>query len=539
MRFFKTADTTKLIRQIAAEAVNITYNETFFDIDGNLLEKKIPNHNTYTIDTVDYIIIPNYGIIHILGESTALFNAVVADIEAKFHEMYRMAATKFGMPSIPIAGNGTTQYIGITQPVNVNSTTGFVKFVTNTHVDSIATGIHFIWNISSDGMPVSHYTKDTQKALYSLSSIVVETHDQINLPDGFRNPDYPSYRDYQRYTSGRLKVEPMDFHPNYGIHRELTKYFPDVARSKKNPIFSKCSRTIRLVDWNWFVPYSISLDSILTWSEQIKMGLLDTEPCEELTYKCITTNTPIYDDCYVFDIIERTIEETIEDSDLHKYPDAVVVNPEGLDAKAVETKTMDTKAAETKAMDEELDASDEESDTRRRRKVKRTQKINPKKVEKPNPKKTAKEKPKVVPKVIPRIIKRGNREPTKMIRIRYQKKYDTPKCVLISPYYMHLFGLIDAVDEFEKQTNTKVLVYRTRSPRSVYDTINLSNADQLTKQILIQLYKGAFFKGYQKVHTTDSKIVLSYGSYGSAFRSANLFNPDPHIIGHLLHEVKE
>ena len=41
MRFFKTADISKLTRQIAAEVINITYGETFFDINGNILEEKI------------------------------------------------------------------------------------------------------------------------------------------------------------------------------------------------------------------------------------------------------------------------------------------------------------------------------------------------------------------------------------------------------------------------------------------------------------------------------------------------------------------
>lgn len=553
MRFFKTTDVNKLLKQIAAEMVNITYGETYFDKDGNLLEKKLPNHNVYNIDTVEYSIVPNYGNVHILGDSV-LFNSLVNNIETKFHEMCRIASTKFGMLTIPVASNGTTQYMCVTQPNIVNCTSGNMKFTINARPDTIPSGFHFLWNITSDNIPISFYTKNAPSALYSLSSIVVETGGQIDLPDGFKGPDYPSYKDYKISASGRLRVEPMDFHPNYGVHRELTKYFPDAAKSKKKLIFAKCSRPIKLVNWDWIKPYSISSESSFDWAEQIRMGLLDTEPSEEVMHTCVATNVPIYDDCYVFDITERMIEEIIEEKDLLKYTNAVIVEDEP--SAPVEDEKKSSKKPKPKkskkksnqesdsensnsdrenAEDDEDDDDDEDEILRPKRKSKAKSKAKAKAKAKAAPVKASAKAP---VKVAPKIIKRGAKEPTKMIKIKYAKEYDTPKCVLISPYYMHLFGHLDAVTEFEKATKTKVLVYRTKSPRNILEVIESSSADALTKKLLIQLYQGAYFKDYRTIATADKNVSLTYSNGGSSGYSNSLLVSDTSIVGHLVSEIR-
>ena len=539
MRFFKTTDVNKLLKQIAAEMVNITYGDTYFDKDGNLLEKKVPNHNVYNIDTVEYNIVPNYGNIHILGTST-IFDNIVRGIEAKFHEMGRLASTKFGMLTIPVASNGTTQYMCVTQPNAINYTSGNVKFSINDRSDIIPQGIHFLWNITSDFIPVSFYTKNSPSVLYSLSSIVVETDGQIDLPDGFKGPDYPSYKDYKISTTGRLRAEFMDFHPNYGIHRELPKYFPDIARSKKKLIFSKCSRSIKLVDWNWIKPYSISSESSFDWAEQIRMGLLDTEPSEEVMYTCIATNVPIYDDCYMFDITERMIEETIEEKDLAKYPNAVIVENEPPVPEVDEKKS--TKKSKPKKSKKNSKASDsDEQDNSDKSENDETPLPKPKAKPGAKPKakaKTAATLKKTPIKVAPKIIKRGAKEPTRMIKIKYPKEYDTPKCVLISPYYMHLFGHLDAVAEFEKATKTKVLVYRTKAPRSIIEVIESSSADALTKKLLIQLYQGAYFKDYRTITTANKDVSFTYTTGGLRGYSDSLLVSDTSIVGHLQNEIQ-
>ena len=561
MRFFKTIDVNKLSKQIAAEMVNITYGETYFDKDGNLLEKKLPNHNVYNIDTVEYSIVPNYGNVHILGDSV-LFNSLVNNIETKFHEMCRIASTKFGMLTIPVASNGTTQYMCVTQPNIVNCTSGNMKFTINARPDTIPSGFHFLWNITSDNIPVSFYTKNALNALYSLSSIVVETGGQIDLPDGFKGPDYPSYKDYKISASGRLRVEPMDFHPNYGVHRELTKYFPDIAKSKKKLIFAKCSRPIKLVNWDWIKPYSISSESSFDWVEQIRMGLLDTEPSEEVMHTCVATNVPIYDDCYVFDITERMIEEIIEEKDLPKYPNAVIVEDEpSTNAEDEKNLKPKSKTKSKKKSSKESDSEDEKSNSDRENSEddenneedEDDNEDDDDEDEIPRPKRKAKAKAKskakakAAPvkvsakapvKVAPKIIKRGAKEPTKMIKIKYAKEYDTPKCVLISPYYMHLFGHLDAVTEFEKVTKTKVLVYRTKSPRNILEVIESSSADALTKKLLIQLYQGAYFKDYHTITTADKNVSLTYSNNGSSGYSNSLLVSDTSIVGHLVSEIR-
>lgn len=532
MRFFKTNDVNKLLKQIVTEMVNITYGETYFDKDGNLLEKKLPNHNVYTIDTVEYSIVPNYGNVHVLGNPT-LFNSLINNIEIKFHEMYRIASTKFGMLNIPVASNGTTQYMCVTQPNIVNCTSGNIKFTFNDRITTIPQGFHFLWNITTDPIPVSFYTGNTPNALYSLSSIVVETNGQIDLPDGFKGPDYPSYKDYKVSSSGRFRVEPMDFHANYGIHRELTKYFPDVAKSKKKPIFDKCSRSIKLVNWDWIKPYSISPESSFDWAEQIRMGLLDTEPSEEVMHVCAATNVPIYDDCYVFDITERMIEEIIEEKDLPKYPNAVIVEDEPSVPAEDEKKPKKSKKKSSKKSDSEDEKYNSDLESFENYEKDEDEKLQPK------IKAKAQAKAKVAPvKTASKIIKRGSKEPTNMIKIKYAKKYDTPKCVLISPYYMHLFGHSDAVAEFEKATKTKVLVYRTKSPRNILEVIEGSSADVLTKKLMVQLYQGAYLTDFYTITTADTNVKLTYFSNGLNGYSDDLLVSDPVIVGHLVSRVR-
>ncbi len=558
MRFFNTTDINKLLKQVAAEVINITYGETYFDAEGELLEAKVPGHNVYNIDSVEYAIVPNIGFIHILGGQQSTYQSLAQAIEAKYHEMFRVAATKFGMPKIPIASSGTTQYIAISQP-SITSTPGVVKFVQNARCESVPPGFHFLWNISSDPIPVSYYTKGSPTALYSLSSIVIDTSDTIQLANGFKSPDYPSYEDYKIAKKGNLQVEPVDFHPNYGIHRELAKHYPDVYKGQKKLLFSKCSRPIRLVKWDWLKPYSINSEAAMDWQQQIRMGLFDTEPSEEVNQTCIVTNMPIYDDCYVFDIYERNIEETIDEKDLPKYPNAVIIpdsdsEPDSKDVdgdaeeKSTKKKATKKKATKKKVVhdsDEEDNASDDRAansdganseEDEEDSSTKKKKKACAKTVKKAVTKTTKKEKDLPKPKT---IIRRGAKEPTKMVKIVYTKKYDTPKCVLISPYYVHLCGYLDAVANFEKITKTKVMVYRTRSPVSVTEIIDNSNAQELTKTILHALYREAYFKDYNGFAIpSDIKFKLGFQGAQARSNSATLFIPDTNVIASLYSSIQ-
>ena len=523
MRFFKTADISKLTRQIAAEVINITYGETFFDINGNILEEKISGHNVYVLDTVEYAITPNYGRIHILNED--IYKNIRSNFSIEYNRLFRQVIEKFGTPKIPVAYNGTTQYMCITQPFDINNSPGSISFIYDERDPTIPDNINFVWYITSKPIPISDYTIDNASALYSLSSIVVETTGQITLEDGFKGPNYPSYKDYKKYSDGQLLIEPINFHPAYGIHLELSKHYSSVIKSKNKFVFSNCTRPIKLVNWEWIKPYSINSDSMFDWARQIQMGLIDTEPNEEVTNNCIVTNMPIYDDCYVFDIIERMVEETIEEKNLTKYPGAIIVN-ESTDLPDKNTKSKTKPKPDPESETETKPKTKPKTETKPETKS-IVKKIVPKPAMKPESTKL------VVNKVTPKIIKRGSKEPTKMIKILYPKKYDNPKCVLISPYFMHLFGLLDAVSEFEKITKTKVLVYRTKSPKQVTEVISNSSANELTKNILVALYNGACASDYQTLEIPNQNIYLNFHYVVNRINSEIIINMDNNIIyGH-------
>ncbi len=447
--------------------VNITYGETYFDDNGDLLNAKIPNHNTYTIDSVEYQIFPNIGILHVLASVEDFVESIQHLLERTFHEKSAAAAAKFGPLKSNNVTNTSTQYLTVT-----HTNAAFINKVMF-DVDDITNGLdptaNFVWFLKSGDIPISGVTKGRSDAIYSLSSIILDTIGALSLPNGYRHCDYPSYCHYAK----GLKIHPdvIDYHPSYGIHRELVKHYPNVMQPTKPLVFAlkPHNRPVTLVKWEWLQFYSINPDSGISAIDQVNMGLFDTSPNEEVTYKCFITNAPIYDDCYVFDIISRNIRENIKEKDLpaylERYPDLIVHHEDD-------------------------------------------------------------KKTKIAPRVIKRgVIKRGTLATEKTICIQYVKKYDTPRCILVSPYYMHLMDMVSPVDTFENLTETSVLIYRTKSPVTIDDAIRQSSASEETKKILTTLYDSAKNTGIRELSCADETIKFMY--HGEKSISSDLLLETP------------
>ena len=460
MKFFRNANMHLLTRRIVGEMINIMFGETYFDENGNILSEKKPNHNSYIIDSVEYQVTPNIGFIHVIGTDD-LFNTLASTLEDSYKDLIGAVTVKFGLPRLQTAEVISTQYLTVTNTTNGKFPE--IKIVCSAQpLTDLSTFTTFVWNIIKGNVPVSNYTKKRRNVIYSLSSIVVDTTDSISLPDGYKHCDFPSYLNYTKGTS--LHIEPIDYHPSYGIHRELVKHYDDVEKPKKKQRFSIICRPVYLAKWEWLKLYSINPDSNISRSEQIKMGLFDTEPNEEVTYRCFITNAPIYDDCYVFDIKSRIVVEVIDEKCLQDYPNAQVID------------------------DTYVNPPTEE--------------------ETPNTKPKKKTKP--IKAATPQIIKRGTQTTIKTIKIKYTKHYDTPRCILVSPYYAHLMDSIDPVREFEYATDTQVVVYRTKSPISTLDAIKYSNAPAITKKILELLYNSAYITAAKTLRCSDNNITFRY-----------------------------
>ena len=500
MKFFTKTGHDAALKKIVGEMINITLGETYFDNNGALLDEKKANHNTYVIDSVEYQIYPNIGLIYIIDSDVTLYNVCKNVLERLFRDALRLLADKFGTRDISSPINVTTQYLTILNTQSALLQNIQFLFGGDPTGDITSKTANFTWRVLLGEMPISKYSYTTSH-IYSLSSIVLDNIGAIALPDGFRHSDYPSYKNYVKGNS--LHVNALDIHPSYGIHNELLKYFPNVVRPTKSLVFGTITkRPITLVKWEWLKPYSINPESNISWFDQIKMGLLDTEPSEEVSYNCFVTNAPIYEDCYVFDIIERTVEEFIDEKDLDKYPDATVCRVPEKKAPDVTVSNSNApakgKTSGVKVVKPPVTRSALKS------KTKTAEKSKTKTAEKSNSKTTEKS-----------IIKRGSNSPTNMIKITYSKKYTTPKCILISPYFVHLMDSSNQIDEFEKLADATVLIYRTKSPVTTEEIIQKCSAPDQTKKVLSLLHQSATIKEYNTVTCADKSIIFRYGKQGS------------------------
>jgi hypothetical protein len=477
MKYFRTTgNQTKDLERIAGEMINISLCSTYYE-DGILLDNPKLSHNSYLIDSVEYEIHPNCGLVIFRVPDNSYMHTL---IEPKFREMMVKLGNKFGMKKAGTGISGTTQYMMIE---NKTAALGHVDIqivggAGRRFFENFPASANFIWCIvenddASEHLPVAGYSHKNfpqVEKLLSLSSIIYDANDTFNLPDGDRSPDFPSITSYNSYKKGLIFDKKITYSANVGLTVEIAKIY-GIANYTKY-IENKCyelpltvvSRPIRYVKWKNIRPHT-SFEGALSWIEQINKGSLDEDiNCEtdddirlqkksekNEIQRCYITGCPIYEDCYVFDIYERKIIEYIPAADIKKYPDATIIVDEPLENKT---------------------APESDNTTRGRG---RGRGISRKK----------RGASTVVPAVKKPVIRRGAKGPApNLIKISRVIEYDTPRCILVSPFYVHCASYDDQISEFENKTNTKVLVYRTFSPTTLEAVINASNASELHKKIL-------------------------------------------------------
>ena len=101
-----------------------------------------------------------------------------------------------------------------------------------------------------------------------------------------------------------------------------------------------------------------------------------------------------------------------------------------------------------------------------------------------------------------------------MLKIKYKISYDAPKCVLISPFYMHCAEMGDQVINFENKTNTKVLVYRTFCHTTAVEVIENADITDQHKKILNSINQGGkLVTNNGKSYIDTSAVKLTYQGY--------------------------
>lgn len=288
-------------------------------------------------------------------------------------------------------------------------------------------------------------------------------------------------------------------------------------------------------------------ESLKDESEELQKS--KSKPTTE-TYKCFITGIPIYEDTYVFDVYQQILEEVIDVNDFDKYPGAEIIPMEVIVVPDVEVKTNPSESKTTNANDEESEAEEdgetEENDqyvssyVRRRRERERKRKEAEKKKKEVAKKKNAaalKKKKEAEKKMAESLklanelvkqrreekasgktstvsddtlkdalvdgttkkkmpLKRGQKKAVELIKIRRTVNYDTSRHLLVSPFYVHCMGINDVVSKFERDTGTKVLVFRTFSPRTLTNVINsIEDLQPPHRQFLHEFNCGATYTG--------------------------------------------
>lgn len=556
MKIFNNGTFAQSLRKIVGEIVNITYNKTYY-VDGVLQDKPKTKHNLYICESIEYEIIPNMGYLylyrkddmHDAGSFSEIDESTVRVIAVEFGKMLNEVVSKFGYEnvSIPIAQPGTTQYLLMNNPADKQQQ-GVVKFTENIDVtiDNLAE-TDFVWQIISKEVEIPYVTPNTTK---SLASIIFDEIGIFDLPDGYRNANFPSLAEYKIATSGRLSQNLLVANINLGLTFEIPKhYMPaeeldallDYPKKKTNKIryigeetnaiFTQCQRVIHFVKYEWLRFYESDKYSDLNIYKQVKYGMFDKEldPDDERTSKpvCFITGIPIYGDCYVFDIYRQQIEEMINEDDLDKYPNAKVITEE-MEAEEKEICEL------LKSGRHNVNPNDpyyyafpsEKEDIKELLRAKRAAKaIGAKAIGAKGKKKVAQsdtdadqdDEPEKKKSQTPKILKRGVKisKQVKMIKIRYWKDYDTKRCVLISSWYMHLAikngknVIYDKVNHFENMSGCRVVVYRTFCPVTCEQVITESNATDLDKKIMLAICQNGRFGNKLLMAETPDNVEIN------------------------------
>ena len=104
-------------------------------------------------------------------------------------------------------------------------------------------------------------------------------------------------------------------------------------------------------------------------------------------------------------------------------------------------------------------------------------------------------------------IKRGQSQPVELVKIRRVLQFDTPKHLLISPYFIHCMNLKNPIEIFERMTKTKVLVFRTKVPRDIHNVIDLIDTTTLRKKVLHNLANCANINNTKDVLVTKDSTL--------------------------------
>jgi hypothetical protein len=478
------------IMMIAKEMINIETGITYFDDDGNRTAKPKPGHNTYVLDDVSYEVHPNIGVVYAFDKVDNLTIACINNACDTLFEDETIVGRSSGSA-------GTTQYLYVSDDSKEPRNTKYLSTAISTYPRSHNNS--FVWfiytNLSSINNGSSLYvpffnsaTVPQETQLLSLSTIILDCDHFLILEDKYISPDLPSIHMYQRFVSGYIYDRLIRVGQQTGIREEIASNFLKLTKGHAS---AKILHNIFWIDWD-DVDANHLIECGLNWDEQVKRQALKKYDKEELdtrsiankkNYRCILTGVPIYEDCYVLDIYEQEVIQSVNVKDLED----VITNGGILynTSKVVEINTKKSSKFKT------------DVETSGHKKIVKNKKINC--VDGTD-----------INKLKGRTVSKKKRSAKidQFVDVIVTVRYDNPMHVLMSPYGMHCYMKITGSEHFENMTKSNVIIYRSFCPRLAVDVINSIDASDIYKKILnaanIKITYEKGYRSHQPMYTFNS-----------------------------------
>ena len=313
MKYIKANSQYDHTRVIVGEMINIMHGLSYY-ING-ALQSKPKKTNVYIIKSVEYTVYPNMGVVYLTGPLNITLDMIKNVITTMLIESKTAN-------SITVNILGSTQYISMSCDIQPAYS---VELCIDTYIPSIMNKEYvnssFKWFIYSSLTEISSplyipnltdistaYKEEFKQSLVplSLSSIIYDSSNIYNMIHNTVHIDYPSLDSYANKHS--ICSTTITISLRSGVDLEIAKNFTTLDKK--------------------IIYYLISVDLAiywLEWNNDIKHAdikhVLNNDcnylPCYlSNDYRCILTNTKIYDDCYIFDIYQQEITESIPSKDL-------------------------------------------------------------------------------------------------------------------------------------------------------------------------------------------------------------------------------
>ena len=288
------------------EMINICYGKTFYE--NGIKTKKPRPYNIYNINGIQYEFDLSCAAVIFIGIDVNNIDIIISDLFQKIaDEDDRLDEEK------SVCVQGTDKNIIVRN--RYKPLLHAFEFNTRMYGKNDASNT-FTWFIydSLDKSPL--YCKDLDvmrdrkhvqhlNLLASINTIIIDGTGIFDLPSGFKSVDYPNL---DRYINTREKLckEELVF-SNHGIGLSL---FGDPYFHKKHVDYmhKEVHNDIFWLKWD-DIYWKKNNNMEVKWYDQLRNGILYKERgCHEKYPKCFITGTSLYEDCYVFDIYQQTVE---------------------------------------------------------------------------------------------------------------------------------------------------------------------------------------------------------------------------------------